>query len=224
MWKFKDASNVRLLAGIAGIAVTGMAVADEPGVSLTAQLQSKLETAPATYRLDAITTGLSLDDRKRSLYTLKLDGQVIIGNASSMLRRLTVQSPGKHTLEVDISTPKGLVLSDSVQMTVEPNRAPVCNIKVTVPEMGGLRPNKLAGVSLNPDCRDPDGRIVRTNWYLNGSDTPMRQSSSLVLPAWSADRKSPNCFSVRFVAFDDQGNKADGVYTFPACGFAKVAQ
>lgn len=205
------------LACMLAAAACGSVQADDATVALTTNLISKMETAPAVYRLQAATAGLGLEERKRSLYTLKLNGQPIMVNASSMLRRLTVSAPGTHLLELEVRTPTGRVLSDSAQLTVEPNKAPVCNIKVTLPDMGGPRPNKLAGVSLNPDCRDPDGRIVRTNWYLNGSQTPMRQSSSLVIPAWTADRKSPNCFDVRFVAFDDQGNKAEGSYSFPVC-------
>lgn len=205
------------LACVLSAGVYGSVQADDATVVLTKALMSKMETAPAVYRLQAATAGLSLEERKRSLYTLKLNGQAIMANASSMLRRLTVSAPGTHLLEVEVRTPTGRILSDSVNLTVEPNKAPVCNIKVTLPDMSGPRPNKLAGVSLNPDCRDPDGRIVRTNWYLNGSQTPMRQSSTLVIPAWTADRKAPNCFDVRFVAFDDQGNKAEGAYSFPAC-------
>lgn len=206
-----------VLAGAMSVLAGGAVAAEEAKVSLDVSLQSKMATAPAIYRLQSATSGLSVDERKRSLYTLTVDGQVVIGNASSMLKRLTLPSPGSHTLELTVRTPSGKVMKDSVVVDLEPNKAPVCNIKVTVPDMSGPRPNKWAGVSLNPDCRDPDGRMVRTNWYMNGSDTPMKQSSSLVVPAWKADRSGPNCFSVKFVAFDDQGNKSEGSYTFPAC-------
>ena len=72
------------LACVMSATVCGSVQADDATVALTTNLISKMETAPAVYRLQAATAGLSLEERKRSLYTLKLNGQAIMVNASSM--------------------------------------------------------------------------------------------------------------------------------------------
>lgn len=209
-----------ICALLVGLGAASAVFAADGGLSLSAKLSSRYETVPATYRLQAQAPGLTSQERKNSLFTVTVDGRPVIENASSMLTRLTIGEPGTHVIGVSQRLPNGEVLHDEATVSPGPNQPPLCNIKVTLPpDLKSARPNKLSGIVLNPDCRDPDGRIKSTSWYMNGSTTPMRQSSTLVVPVWNENRTALNCFTVRFVARDDYGNTADGQYTF-GCGTA----
>jgi len=85
--------------------------------------------------------------------------QTALPNRSGV--QITFDSPGSYSVESRGLSMMGATVSKTVVANVPANVAPTCTIDATVS-------SNRTQVALKANCTDPDGGIVRYDWYVNG--------------------------------------------------------
>ncbi len=148
-----------LAAAVPLTAVAGKNIA--PTVSLTAPLNSASFTAPATITLSATATATATDGSiaKVDFY----QGTTLIGTATGTPYTYTWSNvpAASYTLRVIATDNLGAsAISEPVVITV--NRPPL--VALTAPANCGAF-DTSTGLDLNADAVDPDGHVVRVDYY-----------------------------------------------------------
>jgi len=141
-----------------------------------------------------ITGGHPKDRISTRAYSL--DGEPL--EAAGEYGRATLPEEGVYTAKLDITTEMGHSASGSVDIPVNTNKSPTCELAVT--------PGRTSWLA-KATCLDEDGRIVRHLWFVNGTMQAI-SSSSISVPMWRYPEGEP---IITVVGVDDSGAESPPV-------------
>ncbi|WP_225610360.1 Ig-like domain-containing protein [Pseudomonas sp. PDM19] len=142
----------------------------------------------------SISGGHPKDRILTKAYTL--DGKAL--DSTGDYGRATLATPGPHTVTMNITTEMGHEASGEVQIPVVANQAPSCSLEVT-----NGRTSWLAKAT----CTDPDGRVSKNNWYINGEKQALN-SNNISIPMWRYPDGEP---VITLIGIDDSGAESPPV-------------
>ena len=105
---------------------------------------------------------------------------------------------GTHTARLDIATAMGQSAFGTVEIAVEQNQSPTCKISVVEGSTSWVA---------KATCVDPDGRIDRHLWFVNGIEQAIG-SSSISVPKWRYPDGMP---VITLVGIDNSGAESPPV-------------
>jgi uncharacterized delta-60 repeat protein len=150
---------------------------------------NKYNKAPLTIVTRPIVTGGNPKADRISSYQWKIDGQPVEKAYSVLAYRF--DTPGTHNIEVTASTKEGKTAAGVLNITVNENQPPECDINyVDYPQYKYTK--------ITPACTDPDGRINEYAWDLGDGST---SRSGVVYAKYTAS----GTYTVTLTAKDDSG-------------------
>lgn len=160
---------------------------------------SAFERSPMTYM---VRPSLKLGHPKDrvSLYTLRVNNEVI-GTPTSRVPSLVANLPaGTHNIELGFETKLGVSGSTSTQVTVAENVPPVCTLSA-------LPVAKSSMVRIGANCKDTDGKLKGLSWTID--DVAQTRSST----AFALDMAGKTSSTVGVTAKDDSGATSTATIT-----------
>ncbi|WP_329045946.1 Ig-like domain-containing protein [Pseudomonas aeruginosa] len=156
---------------------------------------NKFDRAPLGILVRPSITGGHPKDRILSK-AYSLDGAKL--DSTGDYGRATLLTPGEHTVSLSITTEMGKAEKGEVTIPVVANQPPSCSVDVT-----NGRTSWLAKAT----CTDPDGRVLKNNWYING-ELQALGSNNISVPMWRYPDGEP---VITLVGVDDAGAESTPV-------------
>lgn len=126
----------------------------------------------------------------------RLNGEVL-STGGSRYARATLPDEGTYRVDLDIETVMGKQAAGNVQIAVQDNVAPTCELQV---KEGGT------AWTANAKCTDTDGRIARHHWYLG--ETLQGLGGSVITISKRTYTEPPR---ITLIAVDDSGEESPPV-------------
>ncbi|KZL22687.1 Ig-like domain-containing protein [Pseudovibrio sp. Ad37] len=156
-------------------------------VEISFRPSNSYHRAPLGVFLRPEVTGGHPDDRVDS-YAYSVNGQVL--KSTNSYARAELEA-GDSTVQLKVLTKMGVVATGELVIPVAENQPPVCELEITDTSRSWIGKAK---------CKDPDGRVVKHNWHVDGHNVSV--SGSRVTISKNDQEQMP---MVTLSAIDDAG-------------------
>jgi membrane carboxypeptidase/penicillin-binding protein PbpC len=126
-------------------------------VSLRTSTSNRYNTAPLDLSV-FVSTSEGHRENRVSNVKYYLNGELLESDRAQRAV-LPIAEAGEYELEVQVETELGIGSSSTATIETFPNQAPECTLRHS---------KNSSNVTIEANCRDPDGSVTRYDWLVNG--------------------------------------------------------